>query len=94
LAQMREPGVEDEYEIEHSPLSADVTRDGMTVQVRIYRLKDRSEGWSLEVVDHEGASTVWDELFQTDNAAFDEFVATVNREGIGCFLRAPETRLN
>ena len=83
-----------EVEIEHSPLSADVKHDGMTVQVCIYRIKGKGEGWSLEVVDHEGVSTVWDELFETDKAAFDEFLKTVGREGISSFLRSHETRLN
>lgn len=83
-----------EVEIENSPLSADVTRDGMTVEVCIYRIKGSPEGWSLEVVDHEGGSTVWDDLFDTDQAAFDEFVSTVEREGIGSFLRRPDKRLN
>ena len=86
--------MEDDPEIEHSPLSADVKREGMTVQVCIYRIKGSREGWSLEVVDHEDGSTVWDELFDTDQAAFDEFLTTVEREGIGCFLRRPGERLN
>jgi hypothetical protein len=42
---------DDDYEIEHSPLSGRVTRDGITVSVEIYRLRNGSEGWSLEVVD-------------------------------------------
>ena len=39
----------DDWEIETSPLCESVTRDGMTVRVKIYRL--RGEGWSLEVID-------------------------------------------
>ena len=57
-------------EIEYSPLCEEVTRDGLTVHVQIYRLKCGDSGWSLEVIDQEGASTVWDDLFATDHEAF------------------------
>jgi hypothetical protein len=39
-------------------------------------------GWSLEVIDQEGASTVWDDLFATDHGAFAEFSQTLETEGI------------
>ena len=79
--------MDDEYELVHSPLSRSITRDGVTVEVRIYRCKDDDDEWSLEVVDQEGASTVWDEPFETDNAALDEVLQTIEKEGIGTFLR-------
>ena len=51
--------MEDETpEIETSPLSRRFSRDGITVEVKIYRLRGVNEDWSLEVVDHEDASTV------------------------------------
>ena len=54
--------MEDETpEIETSPLSGRFSRDGITVEVKIYRLRGVNEDWSLEVVDHEDASTVWNE---------------------------------
>jgi hypothetical protein len=43
-------------ELEFSPLSGWMTRDGVTVQVHIYRFADTDEGWTLEVVDHEDGS--------------------------------------
>jgi hypothetical protein len=49
-----------DVELEDSPLSGELTRDGVTVIVAIYRIRDSGEGWSLEVIDHQGASTVWD----------------------------------
>jgi len=49
---------EDDPEIEYSPLCEEVTRDGLTVRVQIYRLKNGDSGWSLEVIDQEGASTI------------------------------------
>lgn len=48
--------MQEEYEIIDSPLSQMISRDGMTVEVLIYRGKDDS-GWILEVVDQEGGST-------------------------------------
>jgi hypothetical protein len=61
--------VDDDPEIERSPLSREFSLDGVTVNVEIYRLKGGDEGWSLEVVDHKWASTVWDDLFATDQEA-------------------------
>lgn len=85
--------MDDDYEITYSLLSRDFTRDGMTVKVHIYR-GENDKGWLLEVVDQENASTVWDETFSTDKAASDEFLSTVEREGIASFLRAPSDKLN
>lgn len=73
-------------EIEHSPLGGEFKRDGILVRVEIYRLRDQSECWALEVVDHEGASTVWDETFPTDQDAHQAFLRTVEQEGIRTFL--------
>ena len=84
---------EDDPEIEYSPLCEEVTRDGLTVRVQIYRLKNGDSGWSLEVIDQENASTVWDELFPTDQGAFAEFYQTLETEGIQSFL-TDRTRLN
>lgn len=40
-----------------SGLSGPVTRDGVTVDVQIYRL-EHEPGWTLEVVNARGTSTV------------------------------------
>ncbi len=63
-----------------SPLSREFTRDGITVEVRIYRLEDSK--WTLEVVDATGTSHVWDDEFETDHAARTEFLRTVDTEGM------------
>ena len=63
-----------------SPLSGPFTEGGVTVDVQIYRLQDTK--WSLEVVDSKGTSTVWDDLFDTDEAAKAEFHRTVAEEGL------------
>src|SRR6266852_1310884 len=57
---------DDAPEIEYSPLCGGVTRDGITVHVEIYRLAEGDEGWSLEVVDQENGSTVWNETFASE----------------------------
>ena len=69
-------------EIESSPLCGSVTRDGITVRVEIYRIAGRGEGWALEVIDGEGASTVWDDTFADDQDAYDEFYRALELEGI------------
>ena len=79
-------------EIESSPLCEDVTRDGITVRVEIYRLAGSNEGWSLEVVDQKGASTVWSELFAKDTDAYAEFYRTLETEGIRSFAEQPSGR--
>ncbi len=82
-------------EIEHSPLCGKVTREGETVDVQIYRMADGDASWSLEVVDTDGGSTVWTDLFETDHAAYAEFFTTLEREGIACFRKAPsDTHIN
>ena len=52
-----------------------VTKDNVTVQLCIYRLENTK--WTLEVVDAEGTSTVWDDEFETDDAAYAEFQKTI-----------------
>ena len=84
--------LQEEYEIENSRLSQKVSRDGMTVEILIYRDKDDS-GWMLEVVDQEGGSTVWDDFFRTEEEALAEALNTIETEGIACFLRDPANRL-
>ncbi len=86
--------IDDEIEIESSPLCRKLTRDGIEVDVLIYRMEGSDDGWSLEVVDEENASTVWDELFDTDQAALDEVIRTIEEEGISAFLHPPKEALH
>ena len=67
-----------------SALSRIVQENGTEVRIDIYRLE--TTDWSLEVVDETGASTVWDDLFPTDQAALDEALKTIREEGIKTFL--------
>lgn len=80
------PMIDDDPEIEESPLCGEVTRDGVTVRIEIYRLVEGDESWTLEVIDHEGGSTVWDDRFATDRDAYAEFYRTLETEGIRSFL--------
>jgi hypothetical protein len=68
-----------------SSLSRRVSRDGVTVDVRICRLETEAT-WTLEVVNAAGTSTVWDDLFPSDDAANEEFLRTVADEGMTSFL--------
>ena len=70
-------------DIEFSPLCQNVTRDGTTVRVSIYRIRDVEQRWTLEVVDRNNASAVWDELFDTEDDAILAFGAALDATGIG-----------
>ncbi|MBR9880964.1 MAG: hypothetical protein GYB17_15870 [Gammaproteobacteria bacterium] len=72
--------MDDNVEIEMSPLCQELTDSRKTVQVEIYRGEEK--GWILEVVDEEGSSTVWNELFATDADALEELNTTIREEGI------------
>ncbi len=43
--------------------------------------------WSLEVVDHQNDSHVWDNQFETDSEARDAALAALNSEGAIAFMR-------
>ncbi len=68
-----------------SSLSGNVTQDDITVELCIYRLETKSE-WLLEVVNSAGTSIVWDDQFPSDEAANEEFLRTVAKEGMATFL--------
>jgi hypothetical protein len=77
--------IERDPNIVQSGLSRTVTRDGVTVEVSIIRLEHETQ-WSLKVVNSAATSTVWDELFATDEDAYAEFERTVAEEGMQAFL--------
>ena len=63
-----------------SPLSGPFTEGDATVDVQIYRLENTK--WTLEVIDVEGTSTVWDDQFDSAEAAKAEFLRSVAEEGL------------
>jgi hypothetical protein len=79
--------MEEERELEMSPLCQSLTDSGKTVRVEIYRGNGR--GWQLEVVDEFNNSTVWEDLFPTDAAALEEVKATIREEGIDVLVGMP-----
>ena len=83
--------MEDDYELVMSPLCQSITEKGHTVRVEIYRGPDTD--WTLEVVDASNTSTVWDDLFATDQAALDEALRAVREEGIGSLVGPPSAGL-
>lgn len=72
--------------LEHSELSGEFTEDGVTVLVDISRPAGTQNDWKLEVVTQNEDLFEWDEPFATDREAFDEFLATIARDGIHSFL--------
>jgi hypothetical protein len=85
--------MDNEIELVMSPHCGEISRDDMTVEVHIYRGSDQDK-WTLEVVDQENASTVWDDLFATDQAALDEVMRVIDKDGIASFLRDPSEKLH
>jgi len=76
--------IDDDIELIHSPLTQTYSAEGHTLRIEIYR--GAGEAWSLEVVDEEGTSTVWDELFETDAAALAAAFEAFEEEGVRHFV--------
>ncbi len=72
-----------------SSASQQVVVEGVPFKVDIYKLEG-GDGWSLEAVTEDGTSIVWDDLFDDDKAAFEEALATINKEGPVAFVRGGE----
>lgn len=77
---------EQDPNIINSGLSGIVSREGVTVDVQIYRLEREPVEWSLEVINNAGTSIVWDDMFPTDKLAYEEFQRTVSEDGMRTFL--------
>ncbi len=73
--------------IVNSGLSQRITVEGHELIIEIYRL-EREPKWSLEVVDEYGTSTVWNDLFDTDQEALDQVMKTIEEEGFSAFREA------
>lgn len=85
--------MDDETKLIISRLSRSITRDGITVDVHIFRSGGEVE-WALEVVDGDGASTLWEDRFATEQDALNEVFQTIAVEGMGCFVRDPGQKLH
>ncbi|MGR3701324.1 MAG: hypothetical protein ACU0A4_04505 [Paracoccaceae bacterium] len=60
--------------------------DGYPFSIQIYRLEE-DKTWTLEVVDHEGTSHVWDEQFRSDRDARNAAIEALESEGAIAFMR-------
>ena len=83
-----------ELEIESSFLCRTLDCDGFEVSIFIYRILRANEGWRLEVFFEDDTSTVWEKPFDTDQAALDEVMRTIDEEGISVFIRPPHSELH
>lgn len=81
----------EEFEVEMSPLCQSITSDGKTVEVQIY--SDGEDGWLLEVIDEHNNSTAWEDVFETDASALNEVKQTIKNEGIQIFVGPIDTSM-
>ena len=79
---------EDDYRVIMSPLSQLYEVDGKSVQIDIYTGSDEYD-WTIEIVDQYNNSTVWNEVFPTEQKALDEAIATIKEDGILAFIGNP-----
>jgi len=77
----------DEHDLIHSPLQQHCTVGAHTLEICIYRMPNTA--WTLEVVDQHGNSAVWDEEFETDQAALDEVMRIIREDGIESLIGEP-----
>ncbi|KOF13562.1 MULTISPECIES: hypothetical protein [Ensifer] len=83
-----------EEDLELSELSGEFADDDVVVHIRISRPTGSNLDWTLEVIDEEGYSTVWEDSFPTDREAYEEFLATIERDGIHTFTEHPVQTLH
>lgn len=76
-----------EHHLIYSPLQQRMTEKDRWLEIHIYRMPNT--GWTLEVVDDKGCSTVWDGEFNTDKEAFDQALAEITEVGISNFIDQP-----
>ena len=77
---------EDEPNIVTSGKSQKIMVDGVRFNIEIYRL-ETDTSWTLEVVDPENTSHVWDDPFASDNDARNAAIEAIESEGAIAFMR-------
>jgi hypothetical protein len=77
--------MEDEPVLVDSGLSQDIEVDGYTFEINIYRLEGEA-GWTLEVVDEDNTSHVWDNTFTSGFAALVEAQKAIRTVGAEVFM--------
>ncbi|WP_298855748.1 hypothetical protein [uncultured Ruegeria sp.] len=75
----------DEPKLVMSDKSKSVLVDGYRFEIEIYRL-DNQNKWTLEAVDCEDTSYVWDDKFVSDQETLDTAIEILNNEGALGFM--------
>ena len=68
-----------EEDLIDSPYAQMLEKDGQYLSIQIFKLPD--EDWTLEIVSPDNTSTVWDETFTDDEAAFNTAIEAINEAG-------------
>ena len=80
---------EEDPEIIVSKLSCTFLEGDLQVDVHIFRLEDSA--WSLEVIDEDNTSFVYNEEFETDEAAWQAFEDDVRELGLAKLIATEES---
>jgi len=65
--------------------SQQIVVDGYPFSSEIYRL-EADKTWTLEIVDHEGTSLVWDDQFSSDKDTRTTSIQAIESEGTLAFM--------
>lgn len=68
-----------------STLSRRIEGDGTFIEIEIYRIEGE-EGWILEVVDEDDAATIYEDRFDTEQAALQEVLDAIAEHGVRVYL--------
>lgn len=77
--------MDDEPVVIDSGLSQEMEVDGYLFEVCIYRLEEET-AWTLEVIDEEGTSHIWNATFASDFAAMVEAQKVIRTAGAERFM--------
>jgi hypothetical protein len=87
--------MDEDRDFEHSLLSGSFGRDGVTVDVEIYRYAGTQDPWQMVVIDlNSGGCFAWRDTFATDQEAYDAFTSMVDASGLAPFLGRRTQALN
>lgn len=76
--------MDEAFEPKESELSQTYREGDVSVHIDIYESDDG--GWLLEIVDDNDNSTVWEDVFETEQEALDEALEALREEGIAAFM--------
>ena len=84
--------MDDEPVLVDSTLSQEIEIDGYVFEINIFRLEHETS-WTLEVVDEDNTSHVWDDTFASDVSALMEAQTELRSLGAKAFMadEAPPT---